>query len=193
MESLAFTNRASNTITFMLSDSIKCLTNSPYSHCGIVIKMPDPKSSSKEEEFFLVEADIGDGKGDHMEKGKSIYGILINKFEDRIRAYHGSILWHASLRNELSAEKKSLLVGLIMELKQKKVQYDLTDGIQMVTGMDQKEDGSSLYCSELIAHVYQKIGVLPESVNSSTMGPWHLAQLDVINGKYPSVIRYRIN
>jgi hypothetical protein len=198
-----------------ISYSIKTLMHTPYSHVGIAIRMVDPKkkqqstssessssassselSSSSEEqeqqekELFLIEADWDDQ--DYL-INEEVYGIIVNRFEERMHNYEGDVIWHCPLKQPLSEEEEDTLAAYLMDLKAKKVKFDMKQGLKLMAHIKNKEDGKAMFCSELVSAALKVVERVPPTVNSSNMSPFQVAKLDCIQGVMPvNILRYQV-
>jgi len=176
-----------------VSGVIKKFLHTPYSHCGLVLRMKDTTKTPipEEEEVFVAEADWDDG--DYFNKDEKIYGIAINRFEDRMKDYSGDVIWHCPLKKPLNPEQCEKVRQFILASKQKKVKYDLFQGLKMMACFKNKESSNSVFCSELVAFALKEAGVLPETVNCSEQNPYDVAKLEVYDGQYPkTILRYQV-
>jgi len=184
----------------VISDLIKKKFDSPYSHCGIVLKMQDPlkKGTPEEhnEEVFIAEADWDDG--DYLDKSHSVFGIVLNKFPDRMKAYAGNVIWHCPLVQPLSKEENKSLCEFVMEKKAAKASYAVSKGIYMMVGLGGKmnaeadKDNAAVICSELVALALKHVKKIDDAFQSSNADPYTVASLKVYDGKFPKrILRYQ--
>jgi len=176
----------------MISSLIKTRFDTPYSHCGMILKMKNPITGEGPEEIYVCEADWDDG--DFMEK-EEVYGIIVNKFADRMKAYSGSAIWLCPLKEPLSDDENKRVIDLVLGMKKSKVKYGLFTGIKMMAhlGAKNKEGGKAVFCSELVAYAMKQVGRCPDSLNSANAQPYDVAKLDCYEGQFPkTLLRYQV-
>jgi len=184
----------------VISDLIKKKFDSPYSHCGIVLKMPDPlkKGTPEEnnEEVFIAEADWDDG--DYLDKQHAVFGIVLNKFQDRMKAYAGNVIWHCPLVAPLTPANNKLVCEFVMEKKKAKSSYAVGKGFYMMVGLGGKmnaeadKDNTAVICSELVALALKHVQIIDKDFQSSNADPYTVASLAIYEGKFPKrILRYQ--
>jgi hypothetical protein len=172
-----------------VSGIIKKFMHTPYSHCGLVLRMKDPLTG-KDDEVFVAEADWDDG--DYLAQ-ESIYGIAINRFEDRMKTYVGDVIWHCPLIDPLNADEAKIVVDYVMDSKAKKVKYDMVQGLRMMAKIKNRESASSVFCSELVAFAAKKAKRTDPNLNCSEQDPYMVAKLPCFAGQFPkTVLRYQV-
>ena len=136
---------------------IRIFTVSPYSHIGIVMI---------EEDVRLWESAKRAIK-DH--KGKLKAGVRLTTLSDRIAGYEGEVFIR-QLNKKLEANAQTELRKIREELKNRPYERDTAELIK--AGWDgpfggNTEDLSSIFCSELVAEAYQRVGLLLEVPSGS--------------------------
>lgn len=136
---------------------IKVLQGNPWSHIGMIVM-------DNQYDFpCLYESTHSDGLID-LDTGKITQGVQMVPFHEKVKVYPGSIGYRRltnvsdqDLNYKRFAQLKKSLQGRAFEqsiLQMVKANYDGPFG-------HNKEDLSSLFCSELIAASYQALGLLP--------------------------------
>eukprot|EP01088_Endostelium_zonatum_P017352 TRINITY_DN5077_c0_g1_i1.p1 TRINITY_DN5077_c0_g1~~TRINITY_DN5077_c0_g1_i1.p1 ORF type:complete len:525 (-),score=123.18 TRINITY_DN5077_c0_g1_i1:60-1634(-) len=182
-----------------MSNSIKTIMHSPYSHAGIVVFMRDPKLKSTTSDFnslpkipFLIEADWDDN--DYL-TSTPVYGVIVNPLHSRLFSYDGTHIWHAPLKRPLTESQCDELATYIMNLKDTGVKYDLASGLALLGGIRHRERKGKMFCSQLVALCYKQLGLEGmESIIAENMGPREMAKLEVLqNGDRPAqLLRWRV-
>jgi len=178
-----------------VSKIIKKLLHTPYSHVGMIVKMKDitkTKLEEQTEEIFVVEADWDDG--DHF-SDNAIYGIVANKFEDRMKSYIGDVIWVAPLKQPLSENQCKAIVDYVWECKNTRVKFDMSQGLKLSLHVQNVESPKSVFCSEFVAFALKKAGVIGEDVNPSNQDPYMVSKFPCFeHGQYPkTVLRYQVH
>jgi len=140
----------------VFSEIIKKLTGAAWSHVGMVFRLPNRYSIN-----LLWEAS-GLLNLPDLDTGRPNKGVQLVPLSDRISVYHGRI----ALRL-LEAERTPKMIDELYAFREemKGRPYEEND-IELLKaaydgpgGMNQ-EDFSSLFCTELIAEAYQRMGLL---------------------------------
>eukprot|EP01102_Stenamoeba_stenopodia_P014873 TRINITY_DN5004_c0_g1_i2.p1 TRINITY_DN5004_c0_g1~~TRINITY_DN5004_c0_g1_i2.p1 ORF type:complete len:312 (-),score=81.43 TRINITY_DN5004_c0_g1_i2:161-1096(-) len=175
-----------------VSTGIRLQYNSPYSHCGVVII--EENEENKKIEPFIYEADWGK---DFTSGDKKVYGILRNRFEDRVHSYPGIGIWYTPLKQKekLTKEEEERYVKYVKGLKAAGVPYDIPQALLMGTPFISKEDEKAFFCSELVAAALKHVNRIPQNVNASRVDPFLAAGFDCFeNGRAPArILRYTIS
>jgi uncharacterized protein YbaR (Trm112 family) len=175
----------------LISGVLKRFMHSPYSHCGIILKMKDPLDpNATEESVFIAEADWDDG--DHF-GDESIYGIVINLMKDRMKDYAGDVIWHCPLKNALQPDQQKKVIDFVLKCKKEKAKYDISQGVKMMMNFKTREDAKSVFCSELVSFALKEAGVVPATLNCSLQNPFMVSKFDCYLGEHPTtVLRYQV-
>lgn len=122
---------------------------------------------------------------------KWIIGVQRTYLSDRLRDYDGHVWW-APLKNEYSVKvvgHSNKFFAYLDMLHGKR--YDfwqvMRKGWQLLNlprVFPVRESPRRLFCSELAALAYKHMGVLPESINASTVSPRELASFNLYVAAY---------
>lgn len=138
------------------STGIKWLTNSKWSHVAMVVRLDDWDTLLLWEATTLM--DLKD-----VLTGKCRQGVQLVTLSDRIASYDGEVSVRF-LDVKRTPKMKRALVELRQELRGRKYE---TRKIELLRAAydgplgENSSDLSSLFCSELIAESYQRMGLLP--------------------------------
>ena len=141
-----------------LSHTIKLATNSKWSHVGMVLRLPDSHAA------FLWESTTLTNLKDAID-GRVKRGVQLVLLSDRVRTYDGEIsIRH--LRDHTIGDTSYLdLMAFRQEVRGRAYEQGKLELIKAAydgpLGHNQ-EDLSSLFCSELVAEAYQRLGLLQE-------------------------------
>ena len=150
-----------------ISHGIKLLTCSNWSHVGMVLKLPETDT------VFLWESTTLSNLADAID-GKKKKGVQLVLLSDRLRTYGGD----ASVRHlkdfTVDGDKYINLMKFRTEIRNKP--YEKSEMELMRAAYDgpwghNEEDLSSLFCSEMVAEAYQRLGLLPVKKPSNEYTP----------------------
>ena len=164
-----------------ISTGIKWFTNSKWSHVGMVLRLPEWDAVLIWESTTL--SDIAD-----IESGKERKGVQIVPLSERIKKYKGEVSIRL-LDTERTPEMLKELSLLRAEIKNRPYEEDKIELIKAAYDGPfgaNKEDLSSLFCSEMVAEAYQRMGLLPEKPASNEYTPKDFSdakKLKLLKGK----------
>ena len=146
---------------------IKVCTNSKWSHVGLIIE------SQKHD--FLTMWESSNRKGiEDVEAGEHREGVRLVSFHDRVNTFQGEISVRKLLGGMLTDENLSSLIEFKNELSGRPYERNKFELIKASNGLalrNKNEDLSSLFCSELVAEAYQRLGLLSEEKPSNGYAP----------------------
>ncbi len=156
-----------------ISDGIKFFTLSKYSHVGMVYRFEDPRDP-RGSVFCWESTTLCDLKD--AETGKLTKGVQRVELSERLERCF-SKGYEISVR-QLSQALTDNMVRVLNDFRHEVSgrPYE-TNKIQLLKAAydgifgDNKEDLSSLFCSELVAEAYQKMGLLTERLPSNEYIP----------------------
>jgi len=156
-----------------ISDGIKFFTLSKYSHVGMVYKLNDPLDTQGS--VFCWESttlsDINDA-----DTGKKTKGVQRVELSERLESCF-------SKGYEISVRQLSKPISDQMTIALNNFRHEVSgrpyerDKIELIKAAydgwmgENKEDLSSLFCSELVAEAYQRMGLLTEDMPSNEYIP----------------------
>ncbi len=154
-----------------LSIAIQLITNSKWSHVGMVLK------DHKKDVIYLWESttlsNIKDIIDNELKKGVQL--VLLS---ERIKYYHGVIAIRQlqGVRLDDGSEEVQELIKLRQEIKNRpyeKHKLELLIAVIDTVGEFFKncKDLSSIFCSELVAEAYQRMGLLDGELPSNEYVP----------------------
>jgi hypothetical protein len=150
-----------------ISAGIKWFTHSTWSHVGLVIRLPMFDSVLLWESTTL--SDLVD-----LDSGVLRQGVQLVSLSDRLARYDGPVrirrLQHIKLNAshwEALAKLRREVTGRPYEQSRLELLRSAYDGF----GGLNREDLSSLFCSELVAEAYQRMGLLSEEQPSNEFTP----------------------
>ena len=150
-----------------ISHGIKLFTLSKWSHVGMILRLPDSKA------VFLWESTTLSTLRDIID-GKRKKGVQLVLLRDRINTYRGDVSVRHLSGFELNKERYLKLMKFRDEVRNRpyeKSEIELVKSAYDGPWGHNEEDLSSLFCSELVAEAYQRIGLLSEEIPSNEYTP----------------------
>jgi hypothetical protein len=158
-----------------ISDGIKFFTLSKYSHVGMVYKFEDPQGLDPKGSLFCWESTTLSDLKD-ADTGKLTKGVQRVELSERLERCF-------SKGYEISVRQLSKSLTNAMVLALNNFRHEVSgrpyekDKIELLKAAydgifgENKEDISSLFCSELVAEAYQRMGLLTEELPSNEYIP----------------------
>jgi len=149
-----------------ISAGIKWFTGCKWSHIGMALRLA-------EWDMVLLWESTPFGTVADAESGHIRQGVQLTPLSERIRSYEGDVaIRHLDVRR--TPEMLRALRTFREELKGRPFEQSKLELIKSVYegpfGANE-EDLSSLFCSELVAETYQRMGLLPEEPPSNEYTP----------------------
>lgn len=149
----------------LVSGTIRVFTRSRWSHIGMVVR--DEVSG----EVLLLEATITDEAPD-VSLGRAVRGVQVVRLADKLAAYDGAV---ALRRLELDDRP----AGLDEEVRELAAMwryrgyksFTATLVLDLLSANRRPHRVHRVFCSELVAEVYKRLGVMCRSVRSSRLVP----------------------
>jgi len=148
-----------------ISTTIKAFTRSFWSHVGMVVRTDSDILLVYQSTTLTKVQDYIDGVGKR--------GVQVNLLSESVSGYNGKV----AVRHLLGERTKSMfdnLASFRAEMKNKPYEESERELIRSAydgPGGHNTEDLSSLFCSELVAEAYQRMGLLSESKSSNEYVP----------------------
>ena len=164
-----------------ISAGIKWFTNSKWSHVGMALKLVDWDA------ILLWESTTLGNVKDIM-SGTERKGVQLVPLSDRLQKYNGEVSIRFLQGIDRTDTMKNLLRELRAEVKGRK--YEKSEIELIKSAYDGPfgtniEDLSTLFCSELVAEAYQRIGILSHDIPSNEYTPNDFSDaknLQLLNG-----------
>jgi len=146
---------------------VKVGTSSRWSHVGIIVNTP-------EYDFLTMwESSIREDTVD-VEINAHREGVRLVSFLERVRAFEGDISIRRLQGDTLNKQNLLRLMLLREELRGRAYErnkFELIRASNERAFCNKEEDLSSLFCSELVAEAYQRLGLLTEEKPSNDYAP----------------------
>jgi hypothetical protein len=172
-----------------ISSIIKWATKSDKSHVGMVLRIP-------EYDMVLLWESTTLNNVEDIESGNERKGVQLVPLSERIRKYNGDVTVRRLFNVDVTPAMISDLNKLRQEVKGRPYEQSKIELIRCAYDgpMGQnKEDLSSLFCSELVAEALQRMGLLSEKLPSNEYTPKDFADptLELLDGFYDEEITIR--
>jgi hypothetical protein len=173
-----------------ISNIIKWITKSKWSHVGVAIKIKELDMILCLESTTLV--DVPD-----YETGATVKGVQITNLSERILKYDGDVV----VRHLVDINRDQVFSETLEKFKKehRNKAYErhcielFNAAYDGVLGQN-KEDLSSLFCSELVAELYQQWGLLSDKIPSNEYTPKDFStngNINLLNGRLTEEITLR--
>ncbi len=149
-----------------VSNVIKLITNSKWTHVGMIIKLINP-------DIILLWQSTSLSKIKDFETKEIKKGVQLVCLSEVVKDYTGEI----AIRHLDGAANGSMLFDLMLfrdEIKRRPYEQNAIELFKSAyDGLlgNNIEDLKSLFCSELIAEAYQRLLLLPENIPSNEYTP----------------------
>ena len=140
-----------------ISEWIKWFTRSTWSHVGMALR-------SDEWDMLLLLESTGLSSVKDVESGKAVRGVQLVPLSERVQVYGGDIAVR-HLSGEITEPMRQKLLKFRREVSGRPYERKHIDLIRAAYDGpfgENKEDLSSLFCSELVAEAYQQMGLLAD-------------------------------
>lgn len=148
----------------LFSLGIRIGTGSKWSHVGMILRLDDFDFVCLWESTTL--SNIADLSTGQRTKGVQLVGMM-----DRIKDYEGEISIRQLRGVELNKDQVGVLRQFRHELKGRPYEQDRWELLHSASPFTNREDLSSIFCSELVAETYQRLGLLDKSKPSNEYTP----------------------
>lgn len=163
-----------------ISDGIKWFTGSDWSHVGMVFNIPQMNI------VLLWESTTLSNLKDVLDK-KAKRGVQLVPLKERVDTYKGAIAVRQLQVNRTPRMMEALLAfrGEVRDRPYEQSKLELIQSAYDGWLGENREDLSSLFCSELVAESYQRMGLLADQPPSAEYTPRDFAS----KSKHPLTLR----
>lgn len=176
-----------------LSDIIKNVTKSPFSHASVGVWM-QPIIGCPIRHFNAESTTLNNVPDAFY--GDFRKGVQIVNFSQRLDGYDGEVWW-VPLKEPFTEQQKLDMTVWLLQKEADRTQYDLDQGIKAVQRdsdtplwarilatpfaslTPNTEDFGKLFCSEMVCKLYKIAGRIPQDVNASTVTPNELLEFNI--------------
>lgn len=180
-------NKNDYSITGIVSKIVQYFTNSPYSHCGIILKDPlDYKG------LYFWESTLENIKD--IQDNKYKFGVAIVPLDEMINKYDGKI-YYRKLHTNIVINNE--ILSNINDIVHNKP-YDIVP-MDWIEALIQKDPNpqkiNRFFCSALLGYIYTQIGLLDKNTDWSILTPKDFSTLNkeniIINGTLDNEIEIK--
>lgn len=154
---------------YPISRLIEYFTNSPFSHCGIIIKDPDFTVPPKKGLFFL---ESGNEPFNDVENNRRKCGVELVSLEEMINTYPG-LIYYRKLNCNRDTTFYTTLANTHSNIHNIPYDFNTIDWFKALfhlnIGNNQHID--RFWCSALVAYLYVQWGFLPSNIPWSIISP----------------------
>ena len=142
------------------SAGIKWVTGIRWSHVGMVLWLPE------EFDFLTVWESTTDSSVRDIVSGDIRKGVQLVPLSKRVRSYDGDIAVRRLRKFDLTSQHMRKLMKLRKRLRGRPYEKNLLELMRAAldgSSTPNEEDLGSIFCSELVAEAYQRLGLLDDN------------------------------
>lgn len=157
----------------LVSDTVRVFTRSHWSHIGMVVHLPDVPGPLVLEATTLSESN-------DVFCGAPVRGIGLVPFDCKVREYPGEVALRQRVGPALDQVQEKLLRRLVQRLRHRPYKNYLFCHMRgLLTGRE-RGDYDAMFCSELVAELYRRVGWLDKKVAPRRFVPGSFAAPDFL-------------
>lgn len=187
-EKIDYLNEArTGDVLLFISDcfEIKCFTGSPYTHIGVILRDDTVRDAVEAKDLSLPSRNSGIYVLHSMNKGHNPKDLLTNKNKDGPQLQRLETVWKRWSNNVIRVRKIRVhdrrnpfegkgqqILDFAERVNQKHYERSLMQMFNATTALiENEEDLSSYFCSELVAQFYKEFGVMKTKEPSNEFVP----------------------
>ena len=153
----------------VVGDTIRLFTRSYWSHVGMVYRAPE------QGRLLLLESTNMSSTPDLI-RGCPVSGVALVPLAGRVESYRGAVAIRRRIGESPPPQRLRMLDRMVKRVLHRPYKnYVLTLARDICTGYRLEPDLSRLFCSELVAELYRRLGWLPREARPSLYVPAHFA------------------
>lgn len=152
--------------TGLISDIIRWYTGSPWTHIGLVVRFEQDVPP------LLLEATVGNEAADLL-TGKCQSGVTLVSLNSKLLNYPGQVALRRRQGQPLCERQRRLVRRLVRRLYRRPYRNYLWR--LMLDQLPGRQRDSGIFCSELVAEFYRRLGWLPADIRAGRIVPGHFA------------------
>jgi len=167
----------------LVSDTVRVFTRSHWSHIGMVVHLPEVPGPLVLEATTLSESN-------DVFRGVPVRGIGLVPFARKVQEYPGEVALRQRVGPSLDETQEKLLRRLVQRLRHRPYKnYLFCHARGVLTGRE-RGDYDAMFCSELVAELYRRVGWLAKSVSPRSYVPGSFATPEFLlqNGSLASPV-----
>jgi hypothetical protein len=162
------------------SNLIKWVTDSKYSHVGMVIR--SDMGPGFGDSVLVIESTTDTSFKDYLDR-VTIRGVQLHWLSKRASSYDGEVYW-CPLLEHIKPNNLMKMESWLRETHDNKTPYDDSQvwgaGIDLLDSLfENKSDFNRLFCSELIAKALTIADLLNDNMNPSELTPKDIVNLSI--------------
>lgn len=151
----------------IVSATIRLFTRSHWSHVGMVVRLP-----GHDQPMLLESSSLSDSPD--ILAGRPVAGVGIVLLMKRVQDYEGQVAVRRRTGAPLGPSQQKLVTRLVMRLAHRPYKnYLLAIMRDLLTGFCLRPNRASLFCSELVAEIYCRLGWLSRQARTTNYVPGH--------------------
>lgn len=151
------------------SDIIRWFTGSHWTHVGVIVELDGV------EEPLVLESNRGPESADLFE-GQPLTGITLVPLSRKLADYHGDVMVRRRDGAPLCPRRRRLARRLVQRLYRRPYRHYLWRQLLDLLPHTRRRDYSALFCSELVAEFYRRLGWLPADLRTGAVVPADFAE-----------------
>ena len=150
------------------SGLVRFFTRSPWSHVAMVVRLPEyPEPLVLETTAVNESADLA--------RGEPCAGVVLVPLRQKLASYPGGVALRRRHGAPLDERRRQLLQRLIRRLIYRPYRNYVVAHVHSVLRSQSGACYRGLFCSELVAEMYRRLGWLPRALKSRNLVPGHFA------------------
>jgi hypothetical protein len=154
------------------SDVIRWFTGSCWTHVGVIVCLDDV------DEPLVFESTLSPESVD-LFRGEACSGVTLVPLSRRLADYEGEIVLRRREGAPLAHRQRRLVRRLVQRLYRRPYRHYLWRQL-LDAWPGTRRDYGGLFCSELVAELYRRLGWLPRDVRSGAYVPGHFGDADFL-------------
>ena len=150
------------------SDLVRLFTRSPWSHVAMVVRLPEHGQP-----LVLETTAVNESADLHQAEPKA--GVVLVPLARKLAGYPGAVALRRRLGAPLDERQQRLLARLIERLRYRPYRNYVRAHLYGFLRGAARPCYSGLFCSELVAELYRRLGWLPRELVSRNLVPGHFA------------------
>ena len=150
------------------SEVIRWFTGSSWTHVGVIVRLDEI------DEPLLLESNLGPESVD-LFSGEALAGVSLVPLARKLADYDGDIILRRREGDPLCPRQRRLVRRLVRRLYRRPYRNYLWRQVIDALPGRHRRDYSAMFCSELVAELYRRLGWLPRETRTGRIFPGHFA------------------
>tara|TARA_R110002073_G_scaffold336589_1_gene536533 strand:+ start:48829 stop:49509 length:681 start_codon:yes stop_codon:yes gene_type:complete len=157
----------------LASNIVRYFTRSHWSHIGVVVRLRGIA------EPLVLESTTLSASND-LFKGAPVRGIGLVPLADKIKQYDGEVALRRRQGEPLSVSRQKMVERLALTLCHRPYKNFLLCHLRAPFYRRKRKDYSAMFCSELVAEIYRRLGWLSGDICPKDFVPGHFGKNDFL-------------